>query len=98
MSGNTYLSTRQPLRGTMGELSNVGLTDSESKVYLALLSLGDSTRGEIVNESGIAGSKVYEVLDKLYRKGLVAKYLKDKILHFKPANPMQLITYLNEKK
>ncbi|MAF34952.1 hypothetical protein CMO91_03850 [Candidatus Woesearchaeota archaeon] len=78
-------------------LQQIGLTESETKVYLALLDLGDSTRGDIVHTSGIAGSKVYEVLEKLQTKGLVTIYTKDKVSHFKPANPKQLLYYLEEK-
>nr|MBA4405279.1 hypothetical protein [Nanoarchaeum sp.] len=79
-------------------LKEVGLSESEKKVYLALLDLGDSSRGDIVNKSGIAGSKIYEILEKLQEKGLVSVYIKDKIKHFKPTNPNQLLNYLENKK
>ena len=79
-------------------LKEIGLTDSESKVYLALLESGDSTRGGIVNKSGIAGSKVYEILEKLQEKGLVSIYMKNKVKHFKPTNPKQILGYLEDKK
>jgi len=79
-------------------LKEAGLTESQSKVYLALLELGDSTRGDIVATSGISGSKVYENLEKLHAKGLVAWYTKAGVKHFKPTNPNQLLTYLEEKK
>jgi len=79
-------------------LTEIGLTGSEIKVYLALLDLGDSTRGSIVNKSGITGSKAYEVLERLQEKGLVTIYIKNKIKHFKPANPKQLLYYLENKK
>ncbi|MDP1695158.1 MAG: helix-turn-helix domain-containing protein [Candidatus Woesearchaeota archaeon] len=79
-------------------LKEIGLTESETKVYLALLELGDSTRGEIVNKSGIAGSKVYEILEKLQEKGLVSIYLQNNIKHFKPTNPKQILGYLEDKK
>lgn len=79
-------------------LSQIGLTDSERKVYLALLELGDSTRGEIVNKSKVAGSKVYELLEKLQEKGLVSIYSQNKIKHFKPVNPKQILNYIEIKK
>jgi predicted DNA-binding transcriptional regulator len=79
-------------------LRKIGLTDSEIRVYLALLELGDSTRSAIVNESNIAGSKVYDVLEKLQEKGLASVYLEDKIKHFKPTNPKQILSYLEDKK
>lgn len=79
-------------------LTEIGLSDSEKKVYLALLDLGDSTRGDIVNKSMITGSKVYEILERLQEKGLASIYLKDKVKHFKPTNPKQLLNYLEKKK
>ncbi len=78
-------------------LRKLGFTMSESLVYLALLDLGDSTRSRIIAESGITGSKVYEVLERLQQKGLVTIYLRNKIKHFKAQNPSQLLYYLEEK-
>jgi HTH-type transcriptional regulator, sugar sensing transcriptional regulator len=78
-------------------LEQIGLTDSEIKVYLALLEMGDSTRSAIVNDSRISGSKVYEVLERLQQKGLVSIYIQNKVKHFKATNPNQIMTYLEEK-
>lgn len=78
-------------------LEKIGLSKSEKKIYLALLDLGDSTRGKIVNTSGVSGSKVYDVLEKLKTKGLVSVYLENSIKHFKPTNPKQILTYLDEQ-
>lgn len=78
-------------------LKALGFTTSESLVYLALLELGDSTRSKIISESGIAGSKVYEVLERLQQKGLATIYVKNKVKHFKPQNPEQLIHYVEDK-
>ena len=82
----------------MDILNEIGLSESEKKVYLSLLELGDSTRGDIVNTSGVTGSKVYELLEKLQEKGLVSIYLKDNVKHFKPTNPKQILNYLEQKK
>lgn len=79
-------------------LKKIGLTESEKKVYITLLELGDSTRGTIVNKSEITGSKVYEILEKLQNKGLVSIYLKNKVKHFKPTNPTQILNYLEKKR
>lgn len=81
-----------------GVLKEIGLTESETKVYLALIDLGDSTRGEIVSKSHIAGSKIYEVLEKLHAKGLIQIYVSQGIKHFKAVNPKQLLRYLEDKK
>ena len=81
-----------------GVLKSIGLTDSETKVYLALLDIGDTTRGELVNRSGIAGSKVYEVLDKLHSKGLISIYIVGGIKHFKAVSPKQVLQYIDDQK
>ena len=60
------------------ELLKVGLTDGESKVYLALSQLGSSTVGPIVKKSGIAYSNIYDVLDRLTKKGIVSFVIKSK--------------------
>jgi len=78
-------------------LREIGLTDSEQKVYRALLLLGYATRGSIVDKSGIAGSKVYEILEKLREKGLVSIYIENKIKHFKAANPKQILSYVHDR-
>ena len=79
-------------------LKELGLSQSEIRVYLALLELGDSTRSDIVNKSGIAGSKVYDILEKLKDKGLISIYDQNKVRHFKPINPKQILNYVEEKK
>ncbi len=79
-------------------LREIGLTQSEIKVYLALLDLGDSTRSSIVKKSGISGSKVYDILDKLKEKGLISIYDKNRVRHFKPITPKQILNYIDEKK
>ncbi len=79
-------------------LEDIGLTNSEIKVYLALLDLGDSTRGDIVHKSGIAGSKVYDILEKLKEKGLISIYDQNKVRHFRPVNPTQILNYIDQKK
>ncbi len=73
------------------------MTEGEIKVYLALISLGESTSGPIVDESGVSISKVYTILDRLARKGLVSHIVKRKTKYFKAADPNRLLTFLLEK-
>lgn len=76
----------------------IGLTKSEIKVYLALLKLGPSTKKAIVNESQITPSKVYEVTDRLSRKGLVSSVKKNRVLSFSAAPPEELLDLLDKRK
>jgi len=80
-------------------LKRIGLTGSEIKVYLALIKIGDySSKGKIVEESKIASSKIYEVLDKLITKGLVSNISKDNTKHFSACSPERLNDYIQKKK
>jgi len=49
-------------------LKEAGLTEGEIRVYLALLELGLSTSGPILEKSGITKSIIYRILDKLIKK------------------------------
>jgi len=78
-------------------LKEIGFTEGEIKVYLALIGLGETTSGPIVEESGISVSKVYSILSRLAKKGLVSHVVKGKTKHFKAAEPNRLLVYLLEK-
>src|SRR3989338_2306754 len=80
------------------ELQSAGLTEGEAKVYLALLSIGSSTTGPIIEESGIARSFVYNILEKLIEKGLVSYIVKDNLKYYQAANPERILDYLEKKK
>lgn len=75
----------------------IGLSSNERITYLGLLELGDSTRSRIVAKTSIAGSKIYDILERLKTKGLVSIYLKDNVKHFKALNPQQLLHYVEEQ-
>ena len=78
-------------------LINLGLTEGEAKVYLALLKLGSSTVGPIVKEANIAYSNIYEILNRLLEKGLISFIIKEKTKHFQASQPSQLYEYLEKK-
>jgi len=78
-------------------LEELGLTPGEIKVYLALVKLGETTSGPLVEESGVSVSKIYNVLNRLARKGLASHIMKKKVKHFKAADPNRLLDYLQEK-
>lgn len=79
-------------------LKEAGLTDGEIKVYLALLELGSSTTGPIIEKSGIARSISYQILDKLMQKGLVSYVVKEKTKYFQSAEPNKILEYIEERK
>ncbi|HLC72907.1 MAG TPA: helix-turn-helix domain-containing protein [Candidatus Nanoarchaeia archaeon] len=78
-------------------LKKIGLTDGEIRVYLALLELGSSSTGPIINKSRITGSKIYVILERLEQKGLVSHIIKNNVKHFQVASPHRLLEYMEEK-
>lgn len=78
-------------------LEEIGLTAGEVKVYLALLKLGASKTGPLVSLAGVSSSKVYKILDRLEKKGLVGHVLKESVKHFVAMEPRRILDYIDEK-
>ena len=78
-------------------LEEIGLTKGEIKVYLALLELGATTTGKIIEKSGVSGSKTYEILERLIQKGLVSFIVKGEVKYFEATHPERILDYLEEK-
>jgi len=80
------------------KLKQLGLTDYESKVYLALLEIGEGTSGDIIKKADIHTGKIYEILESLKNKGLISEVLKNNIKQYSATEPKRIYDYLNEKK
>lgn len=78
-------------------LEDIGLTKGEIKVYLTLLKTGETTTGKIIEEAQISSGKIYEILDKLIKKGLVSYIIKEKTKYFTATSPNRILDYLHEK-
>lgn len=79
------------------QLIDVGLTPGEAKVYLAMIHIGPSRVGKIVEMSGVSQSKIYNVLDRLILKGLASYNLQDNIKYFQSLEPSRLHEYIQRK-
>jgi sugar-specific transcriptional regulator TrmB len=78
-------------------LEKLGLSKGEIKVYLALINLRSATTGPIVKKSNISSSKVYDVLDKLEKRGLVSHIIKEKTKYFQASSLNSILQYIEEK-
>ena len=78
-------------------LEEIGLTKTETKIYITLLKLGQTTTTNIVRDARIHASKVYEFLDKLIQKGLVSYVIKSNKKYFTASDPEFLKEFLKEK-
>jgi sugar-specific transcriptional regulator TrmB len=79
-------------------LEDIGLTSAQIKVYLALLELGTSTAGPVLDKTGLQNSVVHMALNSLIEKGLVSFVKEGRIKHYQAANPKHIIEFINEKK
>ena len=79
------------------ELEKIGLTRGEVKVYLTLVRIGQTTTGKIIEDSQLSSGKIYEILDRLIRKGLVGFVVKDKTKYFEAANPKMILQHIRDK-
>jgi len=71
-------------------LQELGLTDGEARVYVALLEVGKSTVGPIIKKSKISPSKVYDVLSRLVKKGIVTSVIGGKTRFYRALPPKRL--------
>ncbi len=78
-------------------LQQIGLTSSESKVYLALVERGKSKVSEILSEAKLNSGRIYEILESLEEKGLVSSIKEEKTKYFTASPPKRVIDYLNAK-
>ena len=78
-------------------LQDIGFSAGEEKVYLAMLKLGESSTGRISKESGVSRSKVYEILEKLSKKGLASHFKRNNVSFFRAADPKSISKYLGTK-
>jgi len=78
-------------------LEKLGFTNGEVKVFLSLLKIGNATTGPVVDDSGISKSKVYEILERLRKKGLVSQIIENNTKYFQSVNPQRLLELYDEK-
>ena len=79
-------------------LKQFGFTDTEVKVYLALLKLGETTGSEIAAKIEVHRTNVYDALNKLGKNGLVAHVKKKNKTVYSPHDPQHLYEILENRK
>ena len=78
-------------------LQELGLSEAEAKVYLALLETGSTLAGQIIKKTGLHRGTTYQILQRLKEKGLVSSIIKGKKQYFEPASPDRLMDVLKER-
>lgn len=75
----------------------VGLTDSEIKVYDSLCQIESTTVINLTSQTGLYRTNIYDILEKLKKKGLVTSIKKNNVMHFSITDPRNLLKLLVDK-
>ncbi len=73
------------------KLMEIGFTEYEAKVYLAMLSLYPATGYQLSKESGVPRSMVYEALRRLHAKGAALETMEGRATLYRPLPPEALL-------
>ncbi len=79
-------------------LEEIGLSEKESQVYLALLAVESESIQDLAKRTGINRTTVYPVLETLEKKGLVSEVQKGKKVEYVAAPPERLETFVERQK
>ena len=80
------------------DLEQLGLSDKEAKLYLAVLELGEANIQQIALKSGVKRTTAYDVITSLKEKRLLTEITKNKKALFSAEDPRKLEGQLDEKK
>lgn len=80
------------------KLIKLGLSKNEATIYLFLLKNPNITTGLIIKETGISNSRVYESLNSLISKGLVAYTIQKDGKYFSASSPDKFLEKEEERK
>lgn len=72
-------------------VENLGLTDKEAAVYMAILELGKSTIKPIAAQSGLKRTSIYYFINHLVELGLIEKVVQSGRNHYIARPPQELI-------
>lgn len=74
----------------LSELRGLGLSEKESRVYLAAIKLGSTTMQKIAKVSGVNRATTYVLVEHLMKRGLMSSYTKRKKRYFTVEAPEKL--------
>jgi len=78
-------------------LKSLGLTDNETKIYLYLLTHGESIASIIAKRLDMKRVTVYSALESLEQKEVIASFIKNNVAHFDAVEPEEIETLCEQK-
>jgi sugar-specific transcriptional regulator TrmB len=79
------------------KLTELGLSDKEAEIYIALLKFETAAVKELVIETGLNRSTIYVVLEQLKKSGFASISNKRGVRTYTPASPERLMEAVREK-
>jgi sugar-specific transcriptional regulator TrmB len=79
-------------------LEDLGLTQAEIKVYLALLELGSGGAGDVLSHCRLQNSVMHRALNSLIEKGLINYILEGRRKIYQATKPENFYNYIDDKK
>jgi HTH-type transcriptional regulator, sugar sensing transcriptional regulator len=79
------------------DLTQIGFTEYEAKVYLALLTDNPATGYQLSKTSSVPRSMIYEALSRLHARGAVLESIEDRAAVYRPLPPEMLLKQLHEE-
>ncbi len=85
------------MQDLVNELTQIGFTEYDARVYLALLGDHPATGYQISKDSGVPRSMAYESLARLAARGAVLKSISGKATTYRPLPPEVLMARLQDE-
>lgn len=71
----------------MFNLTQIGMTEKEAKLYIAMLEKPEISAGDLHRIAGVARSKIYDILEKMLTKGYCQQRVEKTRRYFKAVQP-----------
>jgi predicted transcriptional regulator len=82
----------------LSKLQELGLTDKEARVYVALLPRADTGTSNLIKATGLHGQFVYQVLERLEELGLAKHVIQNGRKKFSAGSPERILSLVDEKR
>ncbi len=73
-------------------LKNIGFSEKEAQIYLAMLDFGQALPGTIADRAGVKRTTAYFTINELVKRGLASKIKIRGYYHYQPLNPHILLS------
>jgi len=81
----------------MAKLSQIGMTEKEARIYIAMLEKPEMSAGDLHRVSGVPRSKTYETLEKMLTKGFCEERAENNRRYFRAVQPSFLEEILHDR-